>query len=350
MITTFFKIKPFILILFAVFITQQAESQDNCSSILEKAELLFDQGIIEDIPSLLEGCLEKGFNSQEKRRAQKLIILAYLFDNRVEEAENIMMNFLKENPAYEIQPDDPPEFTTLFAQFKTSPFLAIGASLGGNHTSATIVEQYGPFDPNTDKGEFLIILPDFQIGVALNIFLTEKLELNFETIYARNRFSYRNLQYGFAEVFKTETHHRLEFPVAISYDLAAARKKWTPYLRFGASYGMILEAYASYKRDYINTGSEVFSPVEATDVNIADRRNSDTFNAIVGGGMKYKIPRGYFFLDLTYSYGLSDLVNPQTRWDQETVFRFYYADSDFQLDYFSLSIGYRYSFIKATKL
>lgn len=350
MTSIFTKIKPFIFILIAIFITHQARSQDDCSSILENAELLFDQGIIEDIPSLLVDCLEDGFTPQEKKRAQKLLILSYLFDNRVQEAEDVMMNFLKENPEYEIQPGDPPEFTTLFAEFRTYPFLSAGVFFGGNLTSAAKLQQYGPFNTNTDKGEFYITSPDIQIGAALHIFLTESIELNIESIYTRYNFAYRNLQYGFAEVSMTEKHQRLEFPVSATYDLVDLSDTWIPYFRMGASYGMILEASTDYTRSHINTGEEVFSPVEAKEVYIDGKRNSNVFSAILGGGIKYKIPRGYFFLDLRYSYGLSELVNPETRWDQDTVFRFYYADSDFHLDHFSFSIGYRYSFFKSTKL
>lgn len=351
MITLFTKIQPFIFILFATFITHQVKSQDDCSSVLERAELLFEQGIIEDIPSLLSDCIEKGFTSQEKRQAQKLIILAFLFDNRIQEAENTMQNFLKENPEYEIQPGDPPEFITLYNGFRTYPFLSIGTFFGGNLTSATLLEHYGPFDTTKDKGEFPITFsPDIQAGVALHILLTKRIELNIESIYTRNNFSYNNLQYGFAEISMTEKHQRLEFPVSFSLDLNNPESRWTPYLRIGASYGMILEAVSSYTRTHINTGEEVFSPVEANNVYIDGKRNSDTFNALAGMGLKYKIPRGYFYLDLRYSYGLFNVVNPETRWNQDTVFRFYYADSDFHLDYLSFSIGYRYSFFKSKKL
>jgi len=341
-----FKLTFSILLILLTF--QNIKAQDECITTLEKAELLFEQGIIEEIPALLNDCLNEGFAPEEKIRAQKLIILSYLFDNNVPQAENVMLRFLGDNPEYQTRQDDPAEFTTLFSSFRTYPFLSAGAFIGGNLSSATLLEQYGPFNPNIDEGNYSIAFPEFQVGAAANIYLTSKLELNIESIYTRNSFEYTNIQYGFAEVFKKETIQKLEFPVSLTYDLPG--DKWIPYVRMGSSYGIVLGVNANYEREYVNTGQEVIPPIESGIIDLKDRRGTGVFSAVLGGGVKLKIPKGYMYLDLRYSYGLSRQVNPETRWDQETTFLFYQADGDFQLDYLSFSIGYRYSFFKSTKL
>jgi hypothetical protein len=345
--TIFLRFKSGVLILFFLFASQHLTSQDNCSSTLEKAEILFEQGIIEDIPGLLAACIRNGLTTEEKKRAQKLVILSYLFDNKAQQAENAMESFLRSNPEYKIQPGDPAEFTSLFSSFRTFPYLSLGAFLGGNLTSASMLEPYGPYNHNIDNGQFSI-LPEMQIGAAAYIFLSNRLELNIETIYSRNSFSYTNLQYGFAEVYKKETHQRLEFPVLLSYDLN--NNKLNPYFRIGASYGFILSAHSTYKRTNLNELSEALNILESSNMDISNSRTSGTFNAIMGAGIKYKIARGFVIFDMKYSYGLSNLVNPENRWDQETVFRYYHADGDFMTDNLSFSIGYRYSFYKSTKL
>ena len=291
---------------------------------------------------MLSACLERGFSPAEKMRAQKLLILAYLFDNKTREAEDVMVRFLRDNPEYEIQPDDPAEFTLLLSGFRTVPFLSVGTFLGGNLSSASLLEQYGPYNPNQDEGQFTITPPEFQIGAAINILLSRRLELNLESIYTINSFSFSNRQYGFADIYKKETHEKLEFPVSLSFDLSVNR--WRPYLRIGGSYGMLMSAYNDYKRSYSNTGDALYSSVESLEVDISEQRNSDFINAILGVGIKYKIPRGHLYFDLRYFYGLSDLVNPEDRWSQDSVFSFYTADNDFHLDYLTFSIGYRYSF------
>ncbi len=347
--------KPFLILklLFLILLLYSpyanVKAQQDCLINLERAEKLFDQGIIEEIPELLTECLKSGFSARNKIRAQRLLILAYLFDNRVEEAETIMKDFLNDNPEYEIQPGDPAEFTTLFSSYRTYRHFSMGLFIGTNVTNAIMLEHYGPYNPDIDKGGFSMTTPEYLFGASANIFLTDNLELNIESIFSRNSFEFENLQYGFAEIYKKETLQRLEFPVSVSYDLL--RNQWKPYLRLGASYGLILSASTNYRRSFLNTASEESSPIpiESPELDIKDRRSNGTFNAILGGGIKYRIPRGYFFFDLRYSLGLSKLVNPETRWDQETIFQYYYADGNFQLDHFSFSIGYRYSFYKSVK-
>ncbi len=339
--------KILITALFLSFFCNPSQSQDNCSQILEEAELLFDQGIIEEVPELLSECLERGFSPEEKMRAQKLVILAYLFDNKTREAEDVMRSFLRDNPEYEAHPDDPAEFSLLLSEFRTIPFLSMGFFSGGNLSSASVLEHYGPYNPNRGEGQFAMKPPGFQAGGAINILLTSRLELNLEGIYTINSFSYSNLQYGFANVYMEETHQRVEFPVSFTFDLAANRCR--PYLRIGGSYGLLMGAQSDYKRSYSGTGDAIFSPVETLEVDISDRRNQDFLNAIAGIGVKFKIPRGHFYFDLRYFYGLSDLVNPDGRWSQDAVFSFYTADSDFHLDYMTFSIGYRYSFYRTKR-
>lgn len=339
--------KILIIIVFASLHFLPAHSQVNCTQILEEAEKLFDQGLIEDIPELLSGCLQRGFTPEEKMRARKLLILVYIFDNKPREAEDVMRRFLRENPEYEIQPDDPAEFTLLFSGFRTTPFMSIGAFLGSNFASATMLEPYGPYSTNLYEGRYGIADPGFQAGAAVNILLAGRLELNLEGIYTINSFSYSNLQYGFADVYKKETHNRLEFPVSLSYTFGSGR--WTPYVRIGGSYGLLMNAFSDYKRSYTDTEYLLFSPIEELQINITERRNYNFLNAIAGAGIKYKIPRGHFYLDLRVFYGLSDLVIPEDRWSQDAVFTFYIADSDFHLDYLTFSIGYRYLFYRTTR-
>lgn len=340
-------IKAGLLTLLLLFTSPHLKSQTACSLVLENAEKLFEQGIIEEIPSLLSECIKSGLNYAERERAQKLIILSYLFDNRIQQAENAMMEFLRTNPEYSIQSGDPAEFTSLFSRFRTFPYLSLGAFLGGNLTSATILTSYGPFDHNTDEGHYSP-LPEMQIGAAAYIFLTNRLEIILEGIYSRNSFSYTNVQYGFAEIYRNETHQRIEIPLSISYDLPGER--WHPYFRIGASYGLILTAHTNYRRSHLDNGSVTSSPLQSSNLDIIDRRNTSTLNGIMGAGIKYQINRGFLFFDLRYSYGLSQLVSTENRWDQEIVFRYYYADGDFVTDNLSFSLGYRYSFYKSRKI
>jgi hypothetical protein len=317
-------------------------SQDNCSSRLERAEILFEKGIIEEIPGLLADCIRSGFTSEEKDRAHKLIILAYVFDNKIPQAENAMGRFLRENPEYQIQPRDPAEFVSLYSNFRTRPSFTLGAFLGGNLTSTTMLTNYGPYNSATDESYFSL-LPETQLGLGVSAFLAGKLELNLDGIYSRNSFIH-NVHYSFAEVYKRETHQILEFPVSLTYDLPGGRI--IPYLRAGISYGLILNAQTNYRLKYLDGNSDI---IESEMINISQGRSSGTFRALIGTGAKFKIPRGHIFFDMRYYYGLTELVIPESRWDQESTFRYYYTEGDFITDNLSFSIGYRYLFYRISK-
>ncbi len=339
----YLRIALLLSLLFIPFVLQILRSQDDCPSMLERAETLFERGLIEEIPELLDECIRNGFTHEEKTRAQRLIILSYLFDNKISQAENAMIGFLRENPEYRIQPGDPAEFAFMFSNFSTRPAFSIAAFLGGNLTSATVVTSYGPYNPATDDNYFSL-LPETQLGAGASVFLNNNLELNMEGIYSRNSFAH-NIRYNFAEIYKRETHQKLEFPVSLTYDLPGGRLN--PYLRAGASYGLILSAQTNYRLMYLNGNRDIF---ESNMLDIGEKRSQGTFSALIGAGVKFKIPRGHIFFDMRYYYGLTELVIPENRWDQETTFRYYYTDGDFITDNLSFSIGYRYLFYRITKM
>ncbi len=343
--TLFTKLAPTLIILMVISANQRLAAQNSCSEILDQAELLFEQGIIEEIPEILSGCIKDGFSPEEKVRAQKLLILTYIFDNNIPEAEAVLFDFLKDNPEYVAAPDDPAEFVLLLSGFRTIPYLSVGMFTGGNLSAANMVEHYGPYNPGNGKGSFAMNAPGFQIGAAVNAFLTDWMEVNAEALFEINSFTYSNVQYGFAEVNLKETHQRFEFPVTATF--YQIHNEWMPYLRAGMSYGILTSASGNFRRSYIN--NDVSGPLESLDVDITGRRRTGFVNLIAGAGIKYKIPRGHVYFDLRYYYGLSQKVIPEGRWQHDEVFQFFTSDSNFFLDHLAFSLGYRYSFFRPVK-
>ena len=65
-----------------------AFSQSECVFSLQRAERLYQQGNIEEIPGLLINCIEKGFTRDERLTAYKLLIQSYLYDDQLELADH----------------------------------------------------------------------------------------------------------------------------------------------------------------------------------------------------------------------------------------------------------------------
>jgi len=308
---------------------------------------LFEQGIIEEIPGMLSECMEEGFSPEEKMRAQKLVILSYFFDKKTAEAEEVMLRFLRNNPEYEIQPSDPAEFVRLFSGFETFPVLSVGSSAGANLALPGIIKPYGPYNLNESGADFSFSEAGYQFGAGVNFYLINDLELCLEAAFVKKSFLYSNTQYGFSNISMKETHEKIEVPVLFKYVFPL--DQWSPYVSLGASYGFVINTKANYKRSYsesVNLGHE---PVISQGVDLGEIRKAHSWSGIIGGGVRHRIPRGYFFLDIRRFVGLTNTVNPDNRWEQDPVFTFFHTDSDFRVNYFSLSIGVRYIFYNSRK-
>src|SRR5512133_4345830 len=156
-----FRLSAFIIFLLAF--TFPAISQQDCATKIQEAQRYYDQGIIEEIPSMLAPCMQDGFTRTQKIEAYKLIIMSYLFNENQFEAERTMLEFLKKYPEYEIMPNDPVEFVYLLESYRTASVFSFGVSGGFNLTDPRIIEPYTTL--NTSEATLKnIIRPGFQVG------------------------------------------------------------------------------------------------------------------------------------------------------------------------------------------
>jgi len=339
------------IIVFVVFILNISFSQqEDCVFKLQEAEKLYSQGLIEEIPALLNPCIESGLAKEDKLQAYKLIILSYLFDDNQVDAENAMLDFLKRYPEYEITPTDPKEFIYLFESFSNIALYSFGISGGINFTNISLREQYGTYNYNQSRQEYNPSGSGFQVGININRYIADNLEFVFELKYKQNKFE--SLKYipdlddiEFNKITFSETQTRIEMPLSVTYDFEYG--KWKPFLRVGGSVGYLTNVYSQITREYIdgNTGN---TDVKSPDIKILDYRNQLNFWGIVGGGIKYRIPRGYIILDVRYNIGLQNQANIDNRIikDSEQIWKYHYIDDNFILNNGSVSFGYVYLLYK----
>ena len=114
------KILPLILISSIAF--YHATGQSTCTQTLRTARSTYDQGRLQELPSLLDGCLKNGFTQQEKVEAYKLLSLAYIYLEESAKADEAMLNLLRTDHYFEINTStDPAEFIALYRTFRTRP-------------------------------------------------------------------------------------------------------------------------------------------------------------------------------------------------------------------------------------
>lgn len=338
------------IIVFVVTVLNISFSQqEDCIFKLQEAEKLYSQGLVEQIPELLDPCINKGLSKEDRLQAYKLIIISYLFDDNQEEADNSMLGFLKLFPEYEVSPTDPAEFVQLFESYSNIPVYSFGLSGGLNFSNVFLKEQYGTHNYNQSRNEYNSSGFGYQVGIKINRHIVDKLEFNFELLLKQNKFenlvyipNLDNIEYN--ELSFIETQTRFEIPLSFTYDFEYG--KFKPFLRAGFSVGYLSNVNGKITRKFIDNSQN--ADVKGPDINIQEYRKQVNYQGIIGGGVKYPIPKGYIMLDIRYNLGLSNQVIQENRIisNSEQIWKYHYIDNNFTLNDISLSVGYVYLLYK----
>ncbi|MDB4533470.1 PorT family protein [Vicingaceae bacterium] len=340
-------IKNIILLFLATVSVSGLFAQDDCVLVLKKVTKDFEEGIIEKIPAELSDCADNGLKGKDRIAAYKLLIDVYLFDDRVELAEETMEKLLVFEP--EMKPNellDSKEFTTLFDSYRTIPLFSVGITAGINYSSITVDKEFGTY--NTDLYDGIYTAPDFgfQVGLNADYLIYKNLYVNIEALFANKKFSYKTELNTFSTLEFKESESTLQVPLTISYHIGKGRIK--PTFKAGAYANYNFSTKSEFIRAYTeNTQANITGPL----IDVSPMRESITYGLIGGLGVKYKVKEAYWFLDAAYSYTLASSVNPLERYsNSELLYDYQYVDDDFSMNNIFISIGYRRLFYKPKKM
>ena len=342
-----------ILILSSIFFTVTAfrgiSQSEECIFQLQEAERLYSIGQVENIPQMLESCIAEGFNKEERLQAYKLIILTFLTDDNMHNADSAMLDFLKRYPEYEITPADPAEFVYLKNSYKTTPTFSLGVVGGTNLSFPYSIEQFGVHNLGSGSGEFKISSPGFQAGASVIKYLSPRFDLNLEILYQQSVYSYSLVPQQQTSIFNPnyeveiiETMSLLSFPFSFTVDLT--RGKWRPFLRAGIVGTYNLGSTIDPKRYYSDGSLD-----EVSGQNIAtselNNRTEVNFYGQAGAGLKFDYQgKGYFLFDVRFLAGFTKIVNVENRLDphSDLIFRYKYTDDDLYINTLFISLGWIY--------
>ncbi|MBN2212752.1 MAG: PorT family protein [Bacteroidales bacterium] len=340
------NLKLLTLSVFFFYAVLVVSGQEDCGSKLTEVQNLYDQGLMENIPQLLKPCIESGFTRGQRNAAYKILILTYLFDNDQYNAENTMIEFLKKNPEYEVMPNDPVEFVSLFETFRTMSVFSFGIHFGPNFANPRIIEPYVQGDINNTEYRN-ITGTGYQAGSSVNLYIGRRIFLNLGINIIHNSYRFieeQTLIKGEQQEPVTittslkEALNRYEIPLSVGYEFE--HRNFNSFIRTGASISKIFSVTGIPETDA--TGTNVILAEE----NITDCRNSILYMCHVGAGIKYKIPRGYLVFDVRYHYGLNNIVVSDKRYDLNLKG---HVDDDFSLYAMNFSFGYYFSFYQPRK-
>jgi hypothetical protein len=323
--------------------------ENNCLSKLKKAQELFDSGLIEEIPFMLDSCLRDGFNRDQTIQAFRLLIQVYLFDYNQEKAEKTMLSFLSQFPEYEIQSNDPVEFVNLYNKFQTIPRYSFSIHAGLNMSEISVIEQFSTGNLNNIKSEYK------SGGVRPGIRFTFEKYLN-SRFWVTTGIGYSYAGYEVSEQMNfgrelLSFNEKMQFvhvPHYLNYAFGNFGRV-TPYIFAGGQFSYLLKSNGEINKRSLEV-TPTTTDLKGIEKDLTRLRIRESYSILGGAGLRIKVNTGYIRANLFYTRGLTYHVSESTRFsDTENLFFFNFIDDKIKLNFFYFNVGYSYIFYKTSK-
>ncbi|WP_185153589.1 outer membrane beta-barrel protein [Fulvivirga lutimaris] len=356
-VTNMIKVNKLLLLFLAIITLGALESnaQTACTQTLRTARTKFDQGLIHEMEGLLEACLKKGFTSQERTEAYRLLILSYIYLDETEKADETMLALLKDNHNFAINPEaDPAELINLYNTFRTNPIFRIGGKMGANFSSANLVSTGGLNNLNIEtSGNDIEYGPKlgFLLGVVADVPINNLLTLNSELGFSIVNFeSTSNLYYNIdgnvaSNNILLESQNWAGFQTMLQVN--PIKSKLNPYISIGGGVDYLITNQVTATREVLNE-----QPVKENTIDILEARNKLNYYASAGIGIKSKFSNGVLFAEFRFKYGLANLSNSDEILDvaPEYIFDYFGNYNNFSIVTAEFSVGYLVDIYKPKKL
>jgi len=257
-----------------------------------------------------------------------------------------MLAFLKSNPEYKLSQTDHSSFVALYNTFVVRPVLLLSIRAGLNIPYLTFVEQH-PTSGTATGSTFKTDASNIFFSVEGKFKILPKLEAGIGIGLSQMKFTNQMNYYDWAKIQYIETQTRIEIPVSVTYDLPGFGK-FTPYVRGGLGFALNVSTQADIQlipTDRNNQYSRTGGTLDIKDTRIP----LDVFGH-AGLGLKFKIPRGFLFVEARTNVGIFDQNNKKVGTYTQMEDTFYmYSSPDFRLNTFTVNLGYTYIFYKPSK-
>jgi hypothetical protein len=348
-------VRPFTYSLLLLAFAIPSWAQNACELTLTKAQEEFDAGRFHGVPALLNDCLQKNQNREWRQRAYLLLAETYLLLQDNDKADESYLNVLRANPEFVTdETRDPIDLVYLSRKFTATPIFSLSAKIGLNTSMMRVIHDVDISQNNLDLNqnetgvkpidEKYSLKAGWQGALGLEYHYRENFSLAAEVMYSFTSFTYtsRNLfKEGNYSLEFTDKQTWMSIPVSVKY--THGQRALRPFASLGYSVNLLLRDRADMVIDG-DKESEVFN---------YDYKRPKLHTAVVAGvGLKYKWGLRYIFGEVRYSLGMSNLTDPEHRWDNFDGINqsWPYVDDDFRMDNVYLSIGYVHPFYKARKL
>lgn len=317
----------------------QTSAQEDCSEKLKNAEASYEGGNIENVESIVTGCLDNGgFSKAEREEAYKLLTLVGLFEDDFPKAESNMTKLLNSNPDFKPKPSDPIELKKLYDLFRIDPVLTFGLRLGLNSSYTTLLRYYS-VENSTDLSDgFISSGLGFQISGALNVRIAGGLYATLEPGYTSVNFvDLGTSLYDSANIVGfTETMTKMGLSGGFSNEFNRY-KSIKPTLEAGAGIFRLISSDTKITRDYLDESGS--ASVQESEINLNANRANTMFNLYYGAEVKFKAgSRGNIVIGVRHNIGLTNITS--SRYNDNLMYRYYHILDDMTQNSIMFRVGY----------
>lgn len=374
---------------------------------------LLDDVLTSDLINCLESSERNLLTKQDKIAAYRLYTESFLFMNEIDSANRQYKKLLGYNPLHMVTPNDKTasyDFIYLSNTYRKKPIFSIYGKVGVNYSRQQVFQYYSLDNTNDLTKNYnpnrATIGMNGGIGFEIPIFEMNKpfpldIELVVEANLANRAYAYSDSLYMntsntdarfnnsdaslsldigtpllYGSTSFRESQMWIDAPIMIKANWRGKKQKEKvnnviPYIYVGVDNSFLLDAnLVNVRRTtenelsldggnqsqekqrhrifFINKKKITTDPAE--DNKRYSLRSFYNFSAVAGAGIKLRLERNYFFMDLRYNHFFLNNVNRENRYsDNELLYRFAYVDSDFRMSNLAFTLGFAKSFYTPSK-
>ena len=305
------------LVCFSLFSFYAIGQNTSCVQTLRLARATYEQGRLHEIESQLKPCLQGGFSKDEKQfevEGYKLLCLSYIYLEEPEKANEAMLNILRIDHDFQINPGvDPAEFVGLYRTFRSKPLFSVGLIVGPNATMPYVVENYSVSSTASGKGEYTPKI-NVQLGLVFEKHLKGRFTAAPELCFTNRTFTYTNPSLYVSDQTNqsvaTQTgdikQSWLDLNLLMQYKLG--KRALNSYISLGPSVSALLSANNTAETKFENG-----NVVSGGAIDLKPTYNKIGFSVIGSAGVKYKFGAIFLTANVRYQYGLSKIVNKEKK-------------------------------------
>jgi Outer membrane protein beta-barrel domain len=343
----------FLLSLFSVQAFSQEENA-SCEQTLNQASAEFDAGRFFGLATMLNECLNNGFTKSQRFRAYYILTQSYLVLDDPTAAEESYLKLLSIDPEFKPnEANDPIDLVYLSRKFTSRPRFTPHVHIGANGSFPRSIYNISTYSTEVSSSNTLKV--GYQLGVGIDFNINDKWSIGTELNYSNKSFNTTTSGIASDDIsIIIDRSNWLDIPLYVKFSDDSG--KWRPFGYAGFAVNLfVASSVTAVFDDNKNSGGTKIA--QGPDLDLGNKRNFFNRSLLVGGGMKYKIGKNFFFVDARYMFGLNNITNPNTNYYNSdgltlatSIVDYQYVSDFFRLDNLSLSVGYIYPLYNPRKI